>query len=233
MAEIVTLNAEPRERAGTGAARATRRSGKVPGVVYGPGQATVPIALPLDQIAREVRKRGYFQHLYDLEVNGATHRVLPRDVQFHPVSDQPVHVDFQYVTGASRIRVQIGVRFINDGASPGLKRGGVLNVVRREIEVTCPADAIPEAIVVDLAGLDIGSSVHISHIALPDGVRPTITGRDFTVATVVAPTVQVVETPTEALAAEGEAAEGAEGEAQAAGKATAARKAPEGGKTPS
>ncbi|MSP83664.1 MAG: 50S ribosomal protein L25/general stress protein Ctc [Alphaproteobacteria bacterium] len=240
MAEIVTLTAEPRPAAGTGNARALRRSAKVPGVVYGPGQETMAIAMPFVEITREIHKRGFFQHLFDLKVNGTTHRVLPRDVQFHPVTDSPMHVDFQFVSGAARIRVQIGVQFVNELGSPGLKRGGVLNIVRREIEVTCPADAIPEAIIVDLTGLDIGSSVHISHIALPEGVKPTITGRDFTVATVVAPTVQVVESPTEAAAATVEGAEGAEGaeaapaaaggRTPAAGKAPADGKAAEGGK---
>ncbi|MGH6720040.1 MAG: 50S ribosomal protein L25/general stress protein Ctc [Alphaproteobacteria bacterium] len=233
MAEVITLAAEPREQTGTGAARANRVAGRVPGVVYGGKDAVAHVTFARDDILREVKRHGFMQHLFDVRLNGATQRVLPRDVQFHPVSDQPIHVDFQRISAGSRIRVLVGVTFTNEGASPGLKRGGVLNVVRREIEVTCPADAIPETIVVDLTGLDIGASVHISHITLPEGARPTITGRDFTVATIAPPTVQAVETEVAAAAAtteappEGEAPEeakpGAEGKKPAAeGKKPAA-----------
>jgi large subunit ribosomal protein L25 len=220
MADVTTIAAEAREGTGTGAARAARRAGKVPGVLYGGKDGVTHVAFAAEDIQREVKRRGFLQHLYDVKVDGKTVRALPRDVQFHPVTDQPIHVDFQRITAHSRIRVLVGVRFINEGASPGIKRGGVLNAVRREIEVTCPADAIPESIVVDLTGLDIGASVHISHIALPEGVRPTITDRDFTVATVAPPTVQAVEPApgAAAAAAEGEA-EGAEAKPAAAGDA--------------
>lgn len=220
MAEVITLAAEARPGIGTGAARAVRAAGKVPGVLYGGVEGVAHLSFARDDIVREVKRRGFLQHLYDIQVDGRTERALPRDVQFHPVTDTPVHVDFQRVTAHSRIRVLVGVRFVNEAASPGIKRGGVLNAVRREIEVTCPADAIPEAIVVDLAGLDIGASVHISHIPLPEGVRPTIAGRDFTVATIAPPTVQAVETPVRP--AEGEAA------TEEAAAATAEAKAPAG-----
>jgi large subunit ribosomal protein L25 len=221
MADVQTLTAEPRSGAGTGAARALRREGKVPGVIYGPGQRTVAAAFSFDEIAREAGKRGFFQRLYDVALDGRKHRVLPREVQLHPVTDRPTHVDFQFISAGAKVRVLVGVQFQNEGASPGLKRGGVLNIVRREIEVTCPATAIPEAITVDLTGLDIGASVHISHITLPEGVKPTITTRDFTVATIVAPTVTVEATPAVAAAegAEDAAAEGAAPAAAADAKA--------------
>lgn len=217
MTEVVTLAAEPREQTGTGAARANRNASRVPGVVYGGKDAVAHVTFASDDIAREVKRHGFMQHLFDIRLDGGTQRVLPREVQFHPVTDQPVHVDFQRIAAGSRIRVLVGVIFTNEGASPGLKRGGVLNVVRREIEVTCPADAIPESIVVDVTGLDIGASVHISHITLPAGVRPTITSRDFTVATIAPPTVQAVE--VEAAAATAEVPVEGEGEGEGEGEA--------------
>ncbi|MEX2650393.1 MAG: 50S ribosomal protein L25/general stress protein Ctc [Alphaproteobacteria bacterium] len=215
MAEVITLTAESRAGVGTGSARADRRAGKVPGVLYGGGEAPAHLTFARDAIVREVGRRGFMQHLFDISVDGGTVRALPRDVQYHPVTDTPLHVDFQRISGAARIRVLVGVSFLNEAASPGLKRGGVLNVVRREIEVTCPADAIPDTITVDLSGLEIGASVHISHITLPTGVRPTITDRDFTVATVAPPTVQAVEAPVAAAVTTEAGAEPTEGEAAA------------------
>jgi large subunit ribosomal protein L25 len=212
MADILTLTAEIRAGAGKGAARSIRRAGRVPAVIYGDKQDPLMITLEPRELARELQKPGFFTHLYDVKVDGSAHRVLPRDVQLDPVKDRPLHVDFLRVTAGSTVRVNVPVHFINQGLSPGLKRGGVLNVVRHEVEMICRADAIPDHLTVDLGGLDIGSSIHISMIALPEGTRPAIRERDFTVATVAAPTIEAVPEPTAAEAAataEGALAEGA------------------------
>ncbi len=200
MAETV-FNAERRERAGKGAARAARNAGLVPGVIYGAKRAPELVAVKPAELVPELRKSGFFTNLYDVKVNGAVERVLPRDVQFHPVSDSPVHVDFMRVEPDTKVTVAVPVRFENEAASPGIKRGGVLNVVRHEIALVCLATSIPHEIRIDLTGLDIGDSVHISAIKLPEGVRPTITGRDFTVATVAAPTTTALDVETAAPAA--------------------------------
>jgi large subunit ribosomal protein L25 len=213
MADINSMSAEPRQAVGTGAARAARRAGLVPGVIYGTGQETVPVAIDAKTFMLEYGKGGFFSRLYELELAGEKMRVLPRDVQVHPISDSPLHVDFLRLTAESRINVEVAVQFVNDEESPGIKRGGVLNVVRHTVEFNCRADSIPEAIIVDLTGLDIGASVHISHIDLPDGVTPTITDRDFTVATIAAPTVVEEE---EKPAAEGEEGLELEGEGEGA-----------------
>jgi large subunit ribosomal protein L25 len=211
MADILTLTAQARTGAGKGAARSVRRAGRVPAVIYGDKQEPLMITLEPRELEREILKPGFFTHLYDVKIDGNAHRVLPRDVQLDPVKDRPLHVDFLRVTADSTIRVNVPVRFINHGMSPGLKRGGVLNIVRHTVEMFCRADAIPDHLTVDLDGHDIGSSIHISMIALPDGSRPVIRDRDFTVATVAAPTIEAVPEPTaaETAAAEGVAAEGA------------------------
>ena len=205
MADVVTIPAAARERAGKGAARATRRAGHVPGVVYGAKEPPVLIAVDPKLLKQHLGKAGFFTRLVDVQVGGKNHRALPRDVQYHPVNDQPIHVDFMRVSADSKVTVAVPVVFINEGQSVGLKKGGVLNVVRHEVELVCPVDRIPNSLTVDLAGTDIGDSIHISHIKLPDGVRPTITDRDFTVATVAAPTVQTEEEVRPAAAAEGAA----------------------------
>jgi large subunit ribosomal protein L25 len=222
MADILTLTAEVRDRAGKGAARAVRRNGLIPAVIYGNKQDPLMITLEPRQLQKELQKPGFFTHLYDLSINGGAHRVLPRDVQVDPVNDRPLHIDFLRVSADSTIHVQVPVQFINHAASPGLKRGGVLNVVRHEVEMICRADSIPDHLTVDLTGLDIGTSIHISMIPIPEGARPAISDRDFTVATVAAPTVETTPEPT-AEAAEGAAAEGAAaGAAGAAGGAAGA-----------
>ncbi len=186
MTETRALSAELRERAGKGAARTVRRAGRVPGVIYGGREEAVLITVDPRELGRELHKIGFFATLFDLTLEGAAHRVLPRDVQFDPVTDKPLHVDFLRVTRDSKVVVQVPVEFINEIRSPGLKRGGVLNIVRHEIELRCAVDSIPRKIVIDLDGLDIGDSIHISHVTLPDNVRPTIE-RDFTVASIAAP----------------------------------------------
>jgi len=188
MTEVSSIAVELRDRAGKGEARATRRSGRVPGVIYGAKQPPVLVSMDPRVLLAEMRKSGFHTRLFAIDVNGGTERVLVRDVQLHPVTDVPLHVDFQRVGEHARIHVAIPVHFANEGASPGLKRGGVLNIVRHEVEVTCDADNIPSEIRIDLTGLDIGDSVHISAIKLPEGVKPTIE-RDFTLASIAAPTV--------------------------------------------
>jgi len=214
MAEIATIAAERRERAGKGPARAARRAGRVPGVIYGSKKDPAMVTVDPRELDRELKTGAFLATIYDVKIDQNKERVLPRDVQFDPVTDRPIHVDFLRVSAATSVTVQVPVNFLNDEESPGLKRGGLLNVVRHEIEMNCRADAIPSSIDVDLTGLDIGDSIHISMITLPDGVEPTITDRDFTVATIAAPTVV---TEDEEEAAEGEEGleleEGAEGEA--------------------
>jgi large subunit ribosomal protein L25 len=187
MSEIIALAAEPRSRAGKGVARQTRRAGMVPAVIYGNKEEPVLIALEFHAFKRHLHTKGFFTHVFDITVEGKSHRVLPRDVQFNPVTDTPVHVDFLRVPTGSSVVVQIPCEFVNAEKSPGLKRGGVLNIVRHEIEVECLSAEIPDSIVIDLSGFDLGDSVHISAVKLPPNVKTTITDRDFTVATIVAP----------------------------------------------
>jgi large subunit ribosomal protein L25 len=189
MVEVSTIAAERRERAGKGPARAARRAGRVPGVIYGAKKDPAMVTLDPRELDRELNTGGFMATIYDVQIEQDKERVLPRDVQFDPVTDRPIHVDFLRVSATTSVTVQVPVNFLNEEECPGLKRGGLLNVVRHEIEMICRADAIPSAVEVDLTGLDIGDSIHISMISLPDGVAPTITDRDFTVATIAAPTV--------------------------------------------
>ena len=217
MSETQNLSAEPKERGGKGAARAARRSGRVPAVIYGAKKDPVMITLdPLD-VRREINKAGFFATLFDIEVGNKKERVLARDLQLHPVSDSPLHIDFLRVSATTEVTVAVPCSFINEEESPGLKRGGVLNVVRYEVELTCRADAIPQEIVIDLTGLDIGEGVHISMVSLPDGVSPAITDRDFTIATIAAPTIIQEEEEEEAAEGEEGELEGEDGEAPAEG----------------
>ena len=217
MSDITTLVAQPRDRAGKGVARATRREGRVPAVIYGGKEPPVLVALEMKDLARRAHGAGFFTHLLELDVGGKKHRVLPRDVQFHPLKDHPIHVDFLRVSADATIEVAVPVEFINQDASPGLKRGGVLNIVRHDVELICPVEAIPDHITVDMTGFEVGESVHISNVKLPANVRPSITDRDFTIATVVAPS---------GLKSDDAAADAAEAEASAAQAAAAAPAAP-------
>ncbi|WP_142847297.1 50S ribosomal protein L25/general stress protein Ctc [Telmatospirillum sp. J64-1] len=190
MSDVIAMKAQLRDRAGKGAARATRREGLVPGVIYGNKQAPTLIAMDPRLLRAQMARGGFYAHMYDIDLGDAgTERVMARDIQLHPVTDQPQHVDFLRVSADTVITMEIPVIFVNDTASPGLKRGGVLNVVRHAIEVRCTPAAAPESIQIDLTGADIGDSIHISSVKLPEGVKPTITDRDFTVATIAAPTV--------------------------------------------
>jgi len=183
MSDIV-LSVEVRERTGTGGARETRRNGFVPGVLYGGDQGPVAIALKDNEVVKAINSGKFLAQMITIDHKGEKQSVLTRDVQFHPVRDEPVHIDFQRVDESTVITVEVTVQFHNDEKSPGLKRGGVLNVVRHAIEVDVPAGSIPDQIDVDLSGYDIGDSVHISSVTLPEGVTPSITDRDFTIATI-------------------------------------------------
>lgn len=216
MADVSTLTAEVRERAGKGAARATRRQGRVPAVIYGNKEAPMMISLDPRELQQRLKKPGFFSRVLELAVNGSTYRLLARDMQIDPVTGRPIHVDFMRFGADTRITIDVPVRFINDGLSPGIKRGGVLNVVRHTVEMVCIPEKIPENITVDLAGLDIGDSVHISAIELPKDVRLVIADRDFTIATIAAPSILTVEEEKGEAPAEvaeptlvGEGAEGA------------------------
>ncbi len=222
--QVSELKANARARSGTGGARATRREDKVPAVVYGDGRAPENIALNGRELNIVIGRGKFLSTVFDLDVDGKKTRVIPREVQLDPVKDWPIHVDFQRVGAGARIRVNVPVRFINESLSPGLKRGGVLNIVRHEVEVTCPADAIPEYFEFNLEGLEIGRSVHISAVKMPEGVRPTILNRDFTVATIAGHKIEEEPHPgAEVAAVEGAApAEGAEGAPAAEGDAKAA-----------
>jgi large subunit ribosomal protein L25 len=212
MSDVHTLVAEAKDRAGKGAARAARRAGRVPAVIYGAKKAPVMISLAPRDLDREISGGGFFATLYDVQVADLKERVLARDLQLHPVNDRPLHVDFLRVSASTEVTVQVPCSFNNEEESPGLKRGGVLNIVRYELELVCRADAIPQQIDVDLTGLEIGDSVHISEVTLPEGVQPTITDRDFTVASIAAPSVMTEEAEEVEEGEEGEDLEGLEGE---------------------
>jgi len=187
MAANKVLSAQAREGVGKGAARELRRQGRVPAVIYGDKKPPVTVSVAYKDALKFIYAGGFKSHILDLDVDGTVHKVIPRDYQLDVVKDQPVHIDFLRVSGNSKITVEVHVNFINEEQSPGLKRGGTLNVVRHTVEVTVPANAIPEEITVDLTGYEIGDSIHISAVKLAKNVTPTITDRDFTIATVVAP----------------------------------------------
>ena len=206
MAEAIELKGWARSRSGKGGARAERREGRVPGTLYGDKKDPETISVDYRAITQQLHT-GHFQStIFVLDVEGNKTRVIPRAVQLDPVRDFPIHVDFLRLSKDALVTVDVPVRFLNEAASPGLKRGGVLNIVRHEIPVRCPADAIPDHFEVDLTGLEIGDSVHISAMKLPESVRPTIT-RDFTVATIVG---RAAEEPVPGAAAAEAAEPGAE-----------------------
>ncbi len=228
MAQANVIKASARAVSGKGAARAVRRAGNVPAVVYGGDEKTADtIEINANDLFVLIKKGRFLSTVFDIDVGGRTLRAIPRDVQLDPVKDFPLHVDFQRIGADNRVRVGVPVRFINDALSPGLKRGGVLNVVRHDVKVWAPADAIPEHFEVDLTGLTIGRSVHISAVTLPEGVSPTITDRDFTIATIAGSgSKDDDEAPAAGAAPAGDAKAGA----AAAAKPAAAKEAPKGGK---
>ena len=188
MANIVTIEAEARERAGKGAARASRRAGMVPAVIYGAKQTPTLIQLDPRIIVRELTRGGWKSRLYEVNVAGTPSRALMREVQFHPVSDKAIHVDFQRLAAGERIRVSVTVQFQNEATSPGLKKGGVLNVVRHAVEVLADPESVPDFFQADLALLDINDNVRFSDLTGTENVAPVIVGRDFVIATVAPPT---------------------------------------------
>ena len=216
MSEQLTLPAEARERAGKGASRELRRNGRVPAVIYGDKKEPVSVHVEEKLLARMLSTGHFMNTVVMVDAGGTPHRTLPKDVQFHPVSSRPIHVDFLRIGAHSQIHVNIPVNFINEEASPGIKRGGVLNVVRHDLELICDSGNIPGQIDIDLTGLDIGDSVHISQVSLPKGSKSAIDDRDFTVATLVAPSaMKSEEGDTDAAAGDvptvgddGDAAEG-------------------------
>tara|TARA_Y100000741_G_scaffold49844_1_gene34225 strand:+ start:436 stop:1182 length:747 start_codon:yes stop_codon:yes gene_type:complete len=206
-----------------------RSNGNVPGVIYGGKEKNQKISISIKIFKTLAEKENFLSNILSIEIDGKPEKVLPKEIIWNPITDEPMHIDFLRVVKGAKIILEIPVKFINEDKSPGLKRGGVLNIVRRKIELKCPSENIPTELVVDLEGLDIGSSIKISSIKLPENVEPTIKGRDFVVATVAAPTIiKEPEKPAETV--EGEegaetAPEGAEGEVKAAD----GEKKPEGG----
>ena len=204
MSEQLTLSAETRERAGKGASRALRNQGRVPAVVYGEKQD--PLAIHLEEKALvKILNTGHFMNsVVMIDVSGGQTRTLPKDVQFHPVTDRPMHVDFLRIAEHATVTVHVPINFINDDFAPGIKRGGVLNAVKHDLELVCDAAEIPDEVTIDLTGLDIGDSIHISQVRLPEGTTSAITDEDFTVATIVAPSGVKAEAAEAAAAAAGE-----------------------------
>lgn len=207
MSDQLTLAAEARDRAGKGASRALRREGRVPAVIYGGKEEPQSIHVEERALARLLDTGHFSNSIVMIEVGGKAVRTLPKDVAFHPVSDRPTHVDFLRLSKNAKVEVAVPVVFINEEASPGLKKGGVLNVVRHELDLVCEADKIPSEIEIDVTGKDVGDSLHISEVTLPAGSESAITDRDFTIATVVAPSA-LKKAEGAAADAEAEAEEG-------------------------
>lgn len=187
MSDLLTLSAEARETAGKGASRQLRREGRVPAVVYGAGESPLGIHVEEKALMKALHTGHFMNSVVMIDVGGQNVRTLPKDVAFHPVTDRPLHADFLRISEHAKVTVEVPVHFINEEKSPGIKRGAVLNIVRHELELVCDAAEIPDEIEIDLTGTDVGDSIHISAVALPRGVASAITDRDFTIATLVAP----------------------------------------------
>lgn len=187
MSEGYVLTAEARDRVGKGSARAIRRQGNIPAVIYGDSKPPISIALSRKDISMKIQGGGFMTTVGEIEVDGKKHKVLAKDYQLDPVMDVPLHVDFLRISAKTTVTVNIPVHFENEETSPGLKAGGTLNIVRHEVEVNTPADSIPESFTIDLSAAEVGDAIKISAVTLPDGVEPTITDRDFTIATIAAP----------------------------------------------
>ena len=213
------LKATKRENLSSGSNNKLRAKGLIPAILYGGKDKNQNISISKKEISNIINSETFLSKVLELDIDGKKEKVIPRDVAYHVVSEEPMHIDFMRIVSGKKIILEIPVKFINHPDSPGLKRGGVLNIVRRKVELKCPAESIPDEIVVDLAGTDIGTSIKISSVKLPENVIPTITDRDFVVATVAAPTV--IKEPEKP--AEETAAEGAEGETPAEGAEAAAK----------
>ncbi|UXM95724.1 MULTISPECIES: 50S ribosomal protein L25/general stress protein Ctc [unclassified Bartonella] len=201
MSKGYTLKAEKRDRVGKGSSRELRRNGLIPAVIYGDKQEPIAISVPYKEVFYKIHGGGFRTTVATIDLDGKKIQVLPKDYQLNPVSDAPLHVDFLRVSAKSVVEVNVPVHFINEEAAPGIKRGGVLNVVRHDVELLAPANAIPEAITVDLTGYEIGDSIHISAVKLPAKVETVIQDRDFTIATIVAPAALTSEEAAEEAAA--------------------------------
>ncbi len=212
-----TIQATIRETKTKGQVNELRSKGNVPGIVYGGEQPNEKISITTKELKNLINKENFLSNVISINLDGKEQKVLTRNIAFDTVTDEPIHFDLMRIVKGGKIILEIPVKFINNELSPGLKRGGVLNIVRRKVELRCPAENIPTELVVDLEGLDIGTSIKISSINLPENVTPTIQGRDFVIATVAAPTV-VKEPEKPAEAAEGEASEGAEAAAEGGDK---------------
>jgi large subunit ribosomal protein L25 len=220
MAEANLISASARPTGGKGSARAVRREGKIPAIIYGGDTAeTSMVALDTNTISKLIQKGRFLATVFEIDIDGKKTRAIPRDVQLDPILDTPLHVDFQRIGGDNRVRVRVPMHYTNEALSPGLKRGGVLNIVRREVEVWAPSDKIPEFFETSLEGLEIGRSIHISSVTLPEGVEPVIRDRDFTVATIAGAISQKAD--DDAAPGAGAAAGGEGGDAAAAAGAGA------------
>jgi len=208
-----TIQATIRDTKTKGQINDLRENGNVPGIVYGGEMANEKISITTKEIKNLINKENFLSNVISINLDGKEQKVLTRNISFDTVTDEPIHIDLMRIVKGGKIIIEIPVKFINNELSPGLKRGGVLNIVRRKVELRCPAENIPTELVVDLNGLDIGTSIKISSINLPENVIPTIQGRDFVIATVAAPTV--VKEPEKTAEAEGEAADGAEAAVEA------------------
>ncbi len=209
MSDQLVLSAETRDRGGKGASRELRRNGRVPAVVYGGKEEPLMIHVEEKLLMKQLMTGHFMNSIVMIEVDGKKVRTLPKDVAFHPVKDRPIHADFLRISKDAKVTVAVPVLFINEEASPGLKRGGVLNIVRHELELICDSDKMPDDIQIDVTGYDVGDSIHISNVTLPKGSESAITDRDFTIATIVAPSA-MKSTAGDTASEEGEAAEGAE-----------------------
>ena len=213
------LKAIKRENTSSGSNNKLRTEGLIPAILYGGKDSNLNISIEKKEVKNIINSDTFLTKVLELDIDGKKEKVIPRDVSFHVVSEEPIHIDFMRIVSGKKIILEIPVKFINHPESPGLKRGGVLNIVRRKVELKCPAENIPDDIIVDLTGTDIGTSIKISAIKLADDIVPTISDRDFVIATVAAPTVmKEPEKP-----AEGEAVEGAEGEAPVEGAEAATK----------
>jgi large subunit ribosomal protein L25 len=219
MSDALTLPAETRERAGKGASRALRREGRVPAVIYGGKEEPTPIHVEEKELVKQLGTGHFSNSLVMIKLGKDTIRTIPKDVAFDPVKDRPIHVDFFRLGKGAKIEVEVPVVFENEEASPGLKKGGVLNVVRHELQLVCDADKIPGEITIDVTGKEVGDSIHISEVTLPDGAESAITDRDFTIATLVAPSAL--------KRAEGEDGEDQTGEGMEPGETAATEQGPD------
>ncbi len=220
---MINIKANKREKSTSGYTNKLRQEGFIPAILYGGKNANEKISISKKDLKNFIRNESFLSTVFEIDLNGKKEKVLPRDVAYHVTTNEPIHLDLMRIVSGTKIVIEIPVKFINNGESPGLKRGGVLNIVRRKVELKCPADNIPEDITIDLAGSDIGTSIKISSVKLNENVTPVITDRDFVIATVAAPTIiKEPEKPAEGeTAADGEgegATEGAEGTAEATSK---------------